>query len=175
MIKVPDWRTWAYTNVSCHTQKGKQEIGADVQHKVYCPLTNSIKLVEPNGARVTNTICRAEQAAIVAAITHSYPHIASDSLTSIHQIRKQLIHPEKHRQHIQGDDLKNRFTLICNSQANICVYKVKSHAGNECADAIANYQAKQAKNSVADTGNPSAGPGGNPFDLLFPPLFLYQA
>eukprot|EP00983_Pelagomonas_calceolata_P047058 1140448-Pelagomonas_calceolata.AAC.2 len=28
------------------------------------------KLVEPNGAGITNTICRAELAAIVAAITH---------------------------------------------------------------------------------------------------------
>eukprot|EP00983_Pelagomonas_calceolata_P055569 1144208-Pelagomonas_calceolata.AAC.10 len=36
-------------------------------------------------------------------------------------------------------------------------------AGNECADAIANYQASQANNSVADTGIPGAGPGGNPF------------
>eukprot|EP00983_Pelagomonas_calceolata_P019423 610629-Pelagomonas_calceolata.AAC.1 len=33
---------------------------------------------------------------------------------------------------------------------------------NECADAIAKYQASQADKSVADTGIPSAGPGGNP-------------
>eukprot|EP00983_Pelagomonas_calceolata_P031216 980073-Pelagomonas_calceolata.AAC.1 len=66
--------------------------------------------------------------------------------------------------------LKTIFTLISNSQANIYVYKVKSHAGiagNECADAIANYQAKQANNCVADTGIPSTGPGRNPFSHLF--------
>eukprot|EP00983_Pelagomonas_calceolata_P091713 1157580-Pelagomonas_calceolata.AAC.3 len=32
--------------------------------------------VEPNGAGITNMICRAELAAIAAAITHSYSHIA---------------------------------------------------------------------------------------------------
>eukprot|EP00983_Pelagomonas_calceolata_P055348 1144115-Pelagomonas_calceolata.AAC.1 len=50
-------------------------------------------------------------------------------------------------------------TLISNSQTNICVYKVKSHAGTECADAVAKYQANQANDSVADTGIPGAGPG----------------
>eukprot|EP00983_Pelagomonas_calceolata_P068908 1150133-Pelagomonas_calceolata.AAC.1 len=53
-----------------------------------------------------------------------------------------------------------------NSQTNICVYKVKSHAGiagNKYADAFAKYQASQANSNVADTGIPSAGPGGNPF------------
>eukprot|EP00983_Pelagomonas_calceolata_P052916 1143068-Pelagomonas_calceolata.AAC.2 len=36
-LKDPDWRTWAYTDSSCHIQNGKQEIGAGV----YCPLTSS--------------------------------------------------------------------------------------------------------------------------------------
>eukprot|EP00983_Pelagomonas_calceolata_P008096 262985-Pelagomonas_calceolata.AAC.1 len=44
MPKVPDWRTWAYTDGSCHIQNGKQEAGAGV----YCPLTDSRKCVEPN-------------------------------------------------------------------------------------------------------------------------------
>eukprot|EP00983_Pelagomonas_calceolata_P041493 1138093-Pelagomonas_calceolata.AAC.1 len=87
MIKVPDWRTWAYTDGSCHIKHGKREIGAGV----YSPLTGSKNDVEPNGAGITNTICRAELAASAAAITHSYSHIASGSLTSLHQIRKQLI------------------------------------------------------------------------------------
>eukprot|EP00983_Pelagomonas_calceolata_P080210 1155049-Pelagomonas_calceolata.AAC.1 len=48
-------------------------------------------------------------------------------------------------------------------------FQVKSHAGiagNECADAIAGYQANQANNCVADTGIPGAGPNGNPFSHL---------
>eukprot|EP00983_Pelagomonas_calceolata_P001501 50288-Pelagomonas_calceolata.AAC.1 len=81
--------SWAYTGGSCHIHNGKQENGAGV----YCPLTDSRSFVEPDGAGVTNTICRAKLAAIAAAITHSYAHIASDCLTSLHQIRKQLIYP----------------------------------------------------------------------------------
>eukprot|EP00983_Pelagomonas_calceolata_P124688 1161133-Pelagomonas_calceolata.AAC.1 len=124
MLKVSDWKIWAYTDGSCQFQNGKQEIGAGV----YCPLTDSTKFVEPNGAGITNTICRAELAAIAAAITHSYLHIASDILTSLYKIRE-LIYPEKHRQHIQGDVLKTVSTLISNSRPNICFYKVKPHAG----------------------------------------------
>eukprot|EP00983_Pelagomonas_calceolata_P080330 1155103-Pelagomonas_calceolata.AAC.1 len=45
---------------------------------VYCLYTDSKSFVEPNGDGSTNTICRAEPAAIAAAITHSYSHIASD-------------------------------------------------------------------------------------------------
>eukprot|EP00983_Pelagomonas_calceolata_P030893 970510-Pelagomonas_calceolata.AAC.1 len=91
-LKVANWRAWAYTDCSCHAQNGKQETGASV----YCPLTDSKNFVEPNGAGITNTICRAELAAIAAAITHSYTNIASDSLTLFHKIRKQLLYPEKH-------------------------------------------------------------------------------
>eukprot|EP00983_Pelagomonas_calceolata_P003384 110573-Pelagomonas_calceolata.AAC.1 len=40
-------------------------------------------------------------------------------------------------------------------------------ADDECADAIAIYQANQANNSMDDTGIPGAGPGGNPFPHLF--------
>eukprot|EP00983_Pelagomonas_calceolata_P005931 196969-Pelagomonas_calceolata.AAC.1 len=46
----------------------------------------------------------------------------------------------------------------------------RSHAGiagNECEDAIAKYQAKQADHGMADTGIPGAGPCGNPFFHLF--------
>eukprot|EP00983_Pelagomonas_calceolata_P037418 1136319-Pelagomonas_calceolata.AAC.4 len=84
MLKVPDWSTWAYTDGSCHIQNDKQEIGAG-----------------PNDAGIINTICRSELAAIAAAMSHSYSHIASDGLTSLHQIRKQLIYPVKHKRHVQ--------------------------------------------------------------------------
>jgi hypothetical protein len=39
---------------------------------------------------ITNTISRAELAAIAAAVIHGYSHIATDSLTSLHRIKKQL-------------------------------------------------------------------------------------
>jgi len=51
----------------------------------------------------TNTIGRAELAAITAAILHGNLHIATDGLSSLHQIRKQLLYPELHRHHVRGD------------------------------------------------------------------------
>eukprot|EP00983_Pelagomonas_calceolata_P050473 1141983-Pelagomonas_calceolata.AAC.1 len=38
-LKIPDWRTWAHTDGSCHIQNGKQETGAGV----YCPPGLSLK------------------------------------------------------------------------------------------------------------------------------------
>jgi len=125
-------------------------------------------LVEPNGAGITNTntIGGAELAAVATAITHDHIHIATDSLTSLHQIRKLLLYPEKHRHHVQGDILKNLSNTIHNSESYIFLCKVKSHAGiagNECADALARYQACHGYSLPAETTIRTAGPGGNPF------------
>eukprot|EP00983_Pelagomonas_calceolata_P122933 1160952-Pelagomonas_calceolata.AAC.8 len=85
MLKVPDWGTWAYTYGSCHIQNGKQKIGAGVYcHHEMISLAATF-FIEPNGAGTTNTMCRAELAEIAAAIMHSYSHIASDRLTSLHR------------------------------------------------------------------------------------------
>jgi len=133
---------------------------------VYHPSTKSINLVEPTGAGLTNTIGRAELAAIAAAVTHDHNCIGTDSLDSIHQIRKQLLYPEKHRHHVQKDLLKKITNLIRNSETHISLYKVKAHAGlvgNECADAIAKHQAIQTGNNSADTTIPNEGIDGNPF------------
>jgi len=80
--------TWMLPAIS------KSIIGAGVYH----PISGNSNMVEPNGAGITNTMGEAELAAKAAAYTHDYIHIATDSLTSLHQIRKQLLHPEKHRQ-----------------------------------------------------------------------------
>ena len=106
--------------------------------------TGNSSLVEPNGAGLANTIGRAELAAIAARLTHEHTHIATDSLTSLHQIRKQMLYPEKHRHHnVQGDIIRFFSHTIRNySQSHIFLYKVKFHAkiaGNECADALAKY------------------------------------
>ena len=85
-LKIPDWRTWAYTDGSCHSRNGKQEIGPGVYH----PLTDSKLLVEPNGAGITNNVPQAELAGITAAITQSHTHIGTDSLISSCQMRKQI-------------------------------------------------------------------------------------
>ena len=92
---------------------------------------------------ITNTISRAELAAKAAAVIHGYSHIATDSLTSLHQIKKQLSHPNLHRHHIQGDVLQSIAKGIRQSPSPIHFFKVKSHAGiigNEHADALAKSQ-----------------------------------
>eukprot|EP00983_Pelagomonas_calceolata_P021127 662828-Pelagomonas_calceolata.AAC.1 len=77
---------------------GKQVIGAGVYH----PNSDSSKCVQPNGAGITNTILRAELAAVPAAILQGHSHIATGSLSSLHRIRKQTLCPELHRQHVRG-------------------------------------------------------------------------
>jgi ribonuclease HI len=93
---------------------------------------------------ITNTILRAELAAIATAVIHGYTHIATDSLTSLHQIKKKLSHPNLYRHHIQGDVLQSIAKAIRQSPSPIQFFKVKSHAGiigNEHADALAKKSA----------------------------------
>eukprot|EP00983_Pelagomonas_calceolata_P083136 1156093-Pelagomonas_calceolata.AAC.3 len=49
-------------------------------------MSDSKNLVEPNGTGITNTIGIAELAAIAAALAHEFAHIATDSLSSLHQV-----------------------------------------------------------------------------------------
>eukprot|EP00983_Pelagomonas_calceolata_P037291 1136273-Pelagomonas_calceolata.AAC.1 len=109
-------------------------------------MSDSKNLVEPNGTGITKTIGRAELPAIAAALTHKHTHIATDSLSSLHQLRKQILYPEKHRHHVQRDVLKTISNLARTSQ-----------------DRIVKYQASLKVNNLTDTGIPSAGPDGNPF------------
>eukprot|EP00983_Pelagomonas_calceolata_P017900 561619-Pelagomonas_calceolata.AAC.1 len=114
--------------------QGKQVIGAGV----YRPASDCPNCVQPNGAGIANTIVRAELAAIAAASLKDYSHIANDSLSSLYQIRKQMLYPELHRQHVQGHILKILITLLRKSPSLSYFYKVKSYAGiagNKCADA----------------------------------------
>ena len=115
---------------------------------------------------ITNTISRAELAAKAAAvIIHGYSHVATDSLTSLHQIKKQLSHPDLHRHHIQGDVLQSIAKAIRQSPSPVHIFKVKSHAGiigNEHADALAKKSAITYAD-IADTSIRTAGPEKNPF------------
>jgi len=114
---------------------------------------------------ITNTISRAELAAIAAAVIYGYSHIATDSLTSLHQTKKQLSHPNHHRHHIQGDVLQSIAKAIRQSPSPIHFFKVKSHAGivgNEHADALAK-KSGTTYSDLADTSTKTAGPKGYPF------------
>ncbi len=55
------------------------------------------------------------------------------------------------------------------SKSHIFLYEEKSHAGiagNECADALAEYQACHGNSLPAETTILASGPGGNPsFDI----------
>ena len=122
--KVKHWRDWTYTDGSLQ----KNEVGQDTGSGVYHPHLNVYHYVNPKGMSITNTISRAELGAIAAAVTHGYSHIATDSLTSLHQIKKQLSHPNLHCHHIQGDVLKSIAKAIRQSPSPIRFFKVKSHA-----------------------------------------------
>jgi hypothetical protein len=107
-----------------------------------------------------------ELEAIGTALTHDHTFIATDSLTSLHQIRKLMLYPEEHRHRVQGDIFRFLSYTICNSQSHIFLYKVKFHAGiaeNKCADDLAKYQACHSSSLPAETTIRIAGPGGNPF------------
>jgi len=117
---------------------------------------------------ITNTIARAELAAITAATLHGHilPLISHDSLLFLHQIRNHLLYPERHCHHVQGDILKLLIQSVRNSPSPLHLFKVKPHAGiagNECADALAKYQATQVGANHADTGMPCADISGTPF------------
>jgi len=114
---------------------------------------------------ITNNISRAELAAIAAAVIHGYSHIATDSLTLLHQIKKQLLHPNLHCHHIRGEVLQSIAKAICQSPSPIHFFKVKSYAGiigNEHADALAK-KLSTTYAYIADTSTRIAGPEGTPF------------
>ena len=132
----------------------------------------------------TNITAHTELAAIATAIKHSYSHIATDSLTSLHQLKKQLSHPNLCRHHIQGDVLQSSAKAIHQSPLPIHFHKVKSHAGiigNEYADcnvwvAVRNslsWSDALARKSIAncsdiaDTSIKTAGPEGNSFYNIY--------
>ena len=138
--KVKDWRDWTYTDGSLQ----KNKVGQDTKSGAYHPHLNVSHCVNPKGMGITNTIPRAELAAIAAAIIHGYTHIATDSLTSLQQINKELSHPNLHSNHIQGDVLQSTAKAIRQSPSPIHFFKVKSHdgiIGNEHADALAKKSA----------------------------------
>ena len=144
-LKVPNWRTWAYTDGSCISSgEGPQRIGAGVYVPSLRAEGKGVHTVDPGGEDLTNTINRAELAGILAALVQGYTHIASDSLAALCQIRRVVMEPMEldHHKH------KPLLTAICSriqhSPEPIHFYKVKAHSGiigNEGADAIARWSA----------------------------------
>jgi ribonuclease HI len=71
----------------------------------------------------------------------------------MHQIKRQLSHPNLYHHHIQGDVLQSIVKAIHQSPSPIHSHKIKSHAGiigNAYADALAR-KSNTTYSDVADT------------------------
>ena len=124
--------------------------------------------VNPKGMGITNTISRAELAAIAAAVIHGYTYSQRQPYITAPD-KKQLSHPNLHRHRIQGDVLQSIAKAIRQSPSPIHFFKVKSHAGiigNVHADALAKKSAITYAD-FADTSIKTAGPEGNPFYNIY--------
>ena len=147
----PRYRThkFTYTDGSCiQTEKEGQKIGAGVIMLEQRAKAVSLKLlVDPRGRDLTNTITRAELAAIQAALStvpHTQDiHILTDSLASIYMLGNKIYKPEKQFGHCSKDILQDIVDLIRSrgvEGSKTTIGKIKAHTGcigNEMADQAA--------------------------------------
>ena len=146
------WRDFTYTDGSCKVEgapwpKHSPGIGAGV----YIPAREGTKErkipINPQSSHGNHedTINRAELVGILTALQEGAIAIATDSLTSMYQIRKQLLRPQEHEDHKHQNLLRAITTLIRDSKQPINIYKVPAHCGiigNEHADETAKAAAK---------------------------------
>ena len=99
-----------------------------------------VPIVPAGDSHPQNTINRAELVGILAALRHGAHTIATDSLSSMYQIKKMLRRPQDLLNHQHCELIKEIVTEIVNRGLRTTLHKVKGHAsiiGNEKADAIA--------------------------------------
>ena len=99
-----------------------------------------VPIVPAGDSHPQNTINRAELVGILAALRHGAHMIATDSLSSMYQIKKMLRRPQDLLNHQHCELIKEIVTEIVNRGLRTTLHKVKGHAsiiGNEKADAIA--------------------------------------
>ncbi|KAL6746335.1 hypothetical protein V8C86DRAFT_2945986, partial [Haematococcus lacustris] len=122
--KVGDWKSWTYTDGSCTTAPGAlQRIGAGIYHPQG---TQQHQTINPSGEGATNTITRAELAAIKAALDQGHTHIATDSLTAMFQIRMAVLQPMRLHLHKHKDILTTIVQTIKASPTTIHLFKPDS-------------------------------------------------
>jgi hypothetical protein len=101
---------------------------------------------------------------VLVAVQKGHTEIATDSASSLFQIRKQLLSPMAVLHHLHRELLNDIVNLIQSSPSPVTFYKVKSHSGiigNEGADHLAH---KAAVNQISDISLP---PATDPFYDLF--------
>lgn len=139
-----------YSDGSCLTDSRGRTIS--IGAGFYCPTTNKKYRVAPAGCKETNTITRAELAAIWAclayasttpSLTHSPLTLFTDSLASLHLINRAIKSPDSIEEKIHLPILLAIRGLLL-SRARLALptllQKVKSHSGiigNDHADAAA--------------------------------------
>ena len=138
-----DWEKFAYTDGSVIKDSEGASKGPGYGAGVYIPgdLEESLA-IDPGGAATDRTINRAELAAILVAIQNNQKLIATDSLTSMHQIMRYALRPQDMREHRHADLLQDIVDKIAAvpAQEQVHLFKVKSHdgiVGNEKADELA--------------------------------------
>jgi ribonuclease HI len=84
--------------------------------------------INPGGSGPTLTINRAELTALLVAVQKGHTEVATDSASSLFQIRKQLLNPMAVLHHLHRELLKDIVNLI-HSPSTVTFYKLISHSG----------------------------------------------
>ena len=148
-----NWKNYAYTDGSYKQTNHKTSpmdaecdapgIGAGVYFPPQAANEDDergVPIVPAGDSHPQNTINRAELVGILAALRHGAHMIATDSLSSMYQIKKMLRRPQDLLNHQHCELIKEIVTEIVNRGLRTTLHKVKGHAsiiGNERADAIA--------------------------------------
>jgi ribonuclease HI len=167
-----NWRTIAYTDGSMRQVEGRdtdnayEMLGAGV----YIPGlgTQDKKIQMDLTGECPHSVNIAELAAIKGALEQGARMIATDSLTSIHQIYKQLHRPQDQQYHMHRKMLQAIVQLVVDGQEPVHLLKVKAHSGivgNEWADQLATTA------GLEDTGHlklPYTHPGDHRQEIFWP-------
>ena len=167
-----NWRTMAYTDGSkMEITEGDTKRNA-VGAGLYIPQLEELGqqaefTIDPAGEGATNTINRAELAALYAATSKGQTLIATDSATSLAQLQRAVHRPMTLRMHKHEELLQATVGLANTIPGTVTLVKIKAHAGhigNEVADQVAKRAAAPKDGTGIDMvlpidGRPSCAAG----------------
>jgi ribonuclease HI len=148
-----NWKEFVYTDGS-YKPTGRSTSPADaacdapgIGAGVYFPPQaadedddRAIPVIPLGECQPQNTINRAELVGILTALKHGANRIATDSLTSMYQIKKMLRRPQDLTNHQHCQLIKEIAGHIMTAEQKTTLHKVKGHSsiiGNEKADEVA--------------------------------------